>query len=86
MEKLIDVRYPPYDGKLKKFRAMSDVKPNFDREGHEIRGMGYWISFLLTLGGSGTKGALLRWAVVALVAVGAKRWPQFNNGLPSWLR
>ncbi|KAI9048502.1 hypothetical protein LZ554_007336 [Drepanopeziza brunnea f. sp. 'monogermtubi'] len=86
MEKLIDVRYPPYDGKLKKFRAISEVKPNFDRAGLEIKGLAYWISFVLTLGGRGAKSVLLRWAVIALIAVGAKRLPQLNNGLPFWLR
>jgi beta-apo-4'-carotenal oxygenase len=85
MEKLIDVRYPPYDGKLKKFRQMSEMKPNFDREGQEIKGLGYWLGFALGLGGENVKRALLRWAVVVLFAVGAKRW-QGNNGLPTWMR
>ncbi|PBP18596.1 fatty aldehyde dehydrogenase [Diplocarpon rosae] len=85
MEKLIDIRYPPYDGKLKKFRQMSGMKPNFDREGREVRGLGYWASFVLSLGGSSTKSALLRWAVVALIAMGTKRF-QSDNGLPSWIR
>ena len=34
MESLLDVRYPPYDGKLAKFRKMADLKPDFDREGN----------------------------------------------------
>lgn len=85
MEKLIDVRYPPYKGKLEKFRKMSTIKPNFDREGREIKGLGYWVSFVLSLGGSSVKGSLVRWFLVALLSVGANRW-QFNNGLPSWVR
>ncbi|CZS92294.1 hypothetical protein WAI453_000176 [Rhynchosporium graminicola] len=85
MEKLIDVRYPPYAGKLAKWRKMSLAKPNFDRNGHEIRGVGYWFGFVTSWGGASAKGALLRWAIVILLAVGAKK-TQFNNGLPSWLR
>ncbi|KAI6710866.1 hypothetical protein JHW43_006597 [Diplocarpon mali] len=85
MEKLIDVRYPPYDGKLKKFRQMSEMKPNFDRDGREIKGLGYWAGFVLNLGGSSTKGALLRWALAALVVLGTRKF-LFNNGLPSWIR
>lgn len=46
MEKLLDVRYPPYDGKIQKFRQMSELKPNFDRNGKEVKGVGYWLSFL----------------------------------------
>ncbi|KAF8864936.1 aldehyde dehydrogenase [Acephala macrosclerotiorum] len=84
MEKLLDVRYPPYDGKLKKFRQMSEMKPNFDREGREIKGVGYWLGLVFSLGGESLKGALFRWAVVALIAVGAKRWQ--GNNLPSYLR
>ena len=85
MEKLLDVRYPPYDGKLAKFRRTSELKPNFDRDGREVKGLGYWVSLLVSLGGDSFKGAVVRWAVLALMAVGAKRW-QSNNGLPSWLR
>jgi len=86
MEKLLDVRYPPYAGKLAKFRQMSEVKPNFDRNGQEIKGVGYWVGFVTGLGSSSAKGALLRWAVVLLLAAGAKKWQFNNNGLPAWLR
>ena len=34
MEWLLDVRYPPYAGKLAKFRKMADLKPDFDRQGN----------------------------------------------------
>lgn len=86
MEKLLDVRYPPYAGKLAKFRQMSEVKPNFDRNGQEIKGVGYWVGFVTGLGSSSAKGALLRWAVVLLLAAGAKKWQFNNSGLPAWLR
>jgi beta-apo-4'-carotenal oxygenase len=75
MEKMLAVRYPPYsDDKLKQFRQMSEKKPNFDREGREIKGLSYWLSFLGALGSEGIQGALIRWAVVAIIAVGAKRY------------
>lgn len=86
MEGLLSVRYPPYDGKLAKFRQMSEKKPNFDREGKEIRGLGYWVGLLFGLGGDTVRGSVLRWAVLVLVAVGAKRYQLNNSGLPSWLR
>jgi beta-apo-4'-carotenal oxygenase len=85
MEGLLNVRYPPYDGKLAKFRSMSEKKPNFDREGKEIRGVGYWLGFVLGMGSDTVRGGLLRWAFIVLVAIGAKRY-QMSNGLPSWLR
>jgi len=84
MEGLINVRYPPYDGKLAKFRQMSEMKPNFDRDGNELRGLKYWVSLALGLGSESTKGALMRWAIVVLTAVGAKRFQ--GNNLPPWLR
>jgi beta-apo-4'-carotenal oxygenase len=75
MEKMLAVRYPPYsDAKLKQFRKMSEKKPNFDREGKEIKGLSYWLSFLGVLGSEGLQGALIRWAVVAILAIGAKRY------------
>jgi beta-apo-4'-carotenal oxygenase len=75
MEKMLAVRYPPYgDAKLKQFRKMSEKKPNFDREGREIKGVVYWLSFLGAMGSEGPQGALFRWAVVALLAFGAKRY------------
>lgn len=85
MEGMLNVRYPPYDGKLAKFRQMSEKKPNFDRDGNEIRGLGYWMSFLLGMGADTVRGSLARWALLILIAAGAKRY-QVNSGLPSWLR
>jgi beta-apo-4'-carotenal oxygenase len=51
MEGLLAVRYPPYAGKLAQFRRTSELKPNFDRDGNEIKGLGYWLKFVLSLGG-----------------------------------
>lgn len=87
MEKLLDVRYPPYVGKIEKFRALNDQKPNFDRNGNEIKGLGYWLSFLGALGGRSFKSGLVRWVLVAVIAAGIQR---YNNAgrlqLPPWLR
>ncbi|EHL00068.1 putative Aldehyde dehydrogenase, dimeric NADP-preferring [Glarea lozoyensis 74030] len=68
MEKMLAVRYPPYgDAKLKQFRKMSEKKPNFDREGREIKGVAYWLSFLGALGSEGPQGALFRLAILEKV-------------------
>lgn len=87
MESLLAVRYPPYSlSKLKQFRQMSESKPNFDRNGKEIKGLGYWAGLVLGLGGEGVKGVLLRWVVLALVAVVGKKYRDQASGLPSYLR
>jgi len=47
MESLLDIRYPPYtDAKRKKFASMSELKPNFDREGRSIGWFGWFASLL----------------------------------------
>ena len=86
MEKLIDIRYPPYAGKLAKFRAMSEMKPDFDRQGKQIKGVKYWLGFVFGLGGKSLTGTLLRWAVLVLVAVGAKKVVDDKGSLPAYLR
>jgi len=78
MEKLLAVRYPPYAGKLPKFRQSSELKPNFDRNGREIKGVTYWLGVIVGLGGGSFKGVLVRWAVAAILAVGAKRYADGN--------
>jgi beta-apo-4'-carotenal oxygenase len=86
MEKLIDIRYPPYAGKLVKFRKMSELKPDFDRDGKLVKGFGYWMSLVLGLGGEGLKRGLMRWAVLALFAMGVKRLVDERGVLPAYLR
>ncbi|OJJ49235.1 hypothetical protein ASPZODRAFT_150157 [Penicilliopsis zonata CBS 506.65] len=49
VESLLAIRYPPYAGKLEKFRLMSTLRPDFDRHGNRLR-LG-WLRSLLTLGG-----------------------------------
>lgn len=63
MEKLIAIRYPPYDGKLAQYRFMSELKPNFDREGNVKSS---WVNTLFSLGAGDAKGALIRYTVVLL--------------------
>ncbi|KAG9242701.1 Aldehyde/histidinol dehydrogenase [Calycina marina] len=47
MEKLLDIRYPPYSTtKLAKFRQSSELKPNFDRNGNQIKGIKYWLGLV----------------------------------------
>ena len=63
MESLISVRYPPYAGKLEKFQKMSNVKPNFDRDGKVKFSL---VSYILTLGAGSTTGGLARYAIILL--------------------
>jgi beta-apo-4'-carotenal oxygenase len=46
MERLIDVRYPPYDGKIARLRQMGQLKPDFDRNGKQIKGLKYWLGLV----------------------------------------
>ena len=63
MEGMLNVRYPPYTGKLKKMRAMSEMKPNFNREGKVKFSL---ISFLLRLGAGTKGGGLMRYIVLII--------------------
>lgn len=63
VEKLFNIRYPPYEGKLAKIRKMSELKPNFDREGKVNFS---WVIYLLTLGAGSLMGGLTRHAVIIL--------------------
>lgn len=63
MESLISIRYPPYEGKLSKLRRMSELKPNFDREGKVKSSL---VISILTLGAGNALSGLTRYAVVLL--------------------
>lgn len=69
MEWLLDVRYPPYEGKLAKIRGMSELKPNFDREGKVRFSL---IKYILSLGAGSTTAGMMRYALVLLAAMGLK--------------
>ncbi|KAL4798740.1 Aldehyde/histidinol dehydrogenase [Aspergillus venezuelensis] len=66
LESLLAIRYPPYDGKLAKFKSASLVKPDFDREGRKVR-LG-WLRAIFTLGSGSLAGGAGRAGVVAAVA------------------
>jgi beta-apo-4'-carotenal oxygenase len=63
MEGLLNVRYPPYQGKLEQFQRMNNHKPDFDRDGNVKVGL---IRYILCLGASSAQGGLVRYAVVLL--------------------
>lgn len=72
IEGMLDVRYPPYTmDKMKSFRRMNDMKPAYDRNGLPVGGMVWWV---LGLGAKGKTGALRRWALLVLIAVGMRWW------------
>jgi len=53
MEKLLDVRYPPYtSGKLSQYMLLMDKTPNFSRDG---KARSSWVSWFASLGGGETK-------------------------------
>ena len=71
MERLLDVRYPPYtEAKLKQFKGLAEGKPDFDRQGRTTGGMVWWV---LGLGAKGTVGAGVRWAVLTAIFAVAVR-------------
>ncbi|KAG6359157.1 hypothetical protein INS49_012677 [Diaporthe citri] len=50
-ESTLRVRYQPYDwSQLNMLKFLTERKPNFDREGRVVRGLGYWFKVLLGLG------------------------------------
>lgn len=72
MERLLDLRYPPYStAKLKQLKLMTSSAPNFDREGKTTSSFSWW---LMGLGGTSKAGAAARWVVIVLVAVAIRMW------------
>ncbi|KAF2237956.1 aldehyde dehydrogenase [Viridothelium virens] len=78
MEGLLKIRYPPYAGKIKQFKRMNDLKPNFDREGRVRYSL---LSWLLTLGTGSTSGAVKRYILVAILAMGLRQYLQRQSKL-----
>lgn len=62
VEFLLAVRYPPYEGKMKKLQRM-DQKPDFDRDGNVRFSL---VSYILGLGAASKTGGLARYFVVLL--------------------
>ncbi|TKA71161.1 hypothetical protein B0A49_05190 [Cryomyces minteri] len=71
MESLLNVRYPPYAGKLRQFQRMSNLSPNFDRDGKVERNLA---TYILTLGGGSFTGAVKRYLFVAILALAVKQY------------
>ena len=61
-ERLLAVRYPPYEGKLKMTQRMA-MKPDFDREGKVKFSL---VRYILSLGAGSKTGGLVRYFVVLL--------------------
>lgn len=65
----------------------SELKPNFDRNGTEIKGLRYWVGFLLAAGTGSKKSGFLAWALVAVLAwAGAKKRADLGGSLTSWFK
>lgn len=72
MERILELRYPPYsDAKLKWLKMLTDLRPDFDRQGNTARGFFDWA---LSLGAGGKKSIAFRWMLVALLAAAIKLW------------
>ncbi|KAF7188472.1 Beta-apo-4'-carotenal oxygenase [Pseudocercospora fuligena] len=78
MESLLSIRYPPFtEAKLKQFKSMSEMKPDFDRNGNPAgAGLLWWI---LGLGGKSAAGASSRWVTVAVLAVALRYYRTHYN-------
>ncbi|KAI1341373.1 aldehyde dehydrogenase [Xylariaceae sp. FL0016] len=78
MDKLMRVRYLPHSpSDFKMFLRMNNAKPDFDRNGKKITGLGYWLWMILGLGGPSVKGALFRWCLV--IATGFATLSQYQK-------
>jgi beta-apo-4'-carotenal oxygenase len=72
VEPLLRVRYMPYQwSELARLRRLTFSKPDFDRNGRITKGLGYWVGLVLSLGGRGAKGALMRWLLLCVVGYAA---------------
>lgn len=72
MESLLAVRYPPYTAKkAKQYKQMSELKPNFDRNGNAKSN---WLLTIFGLGAKGKSAGLVRWLVVLVVVFGIKQY------------
>ncbi|KAF9891947.1 hypothetical protein FE257_002910 [Aspergillus nanangensis] len=63
LEAILSIRYPPYAGKTKTFKAASTLLPDFDRDGQKVT-LG-WLRYIFTLGGGSAKAGASRAAIVA---------------------
>jgi beta-apo-4'-carotenal oxygenase len=69
-DKLLRVRYMPYAwSEMKRHHRMAEKKPNFDRNGKQVKGLKYWITVLLSLGSKSATGFVFRIGVLVALAV-----------------
>ncbi|KAI7208497.1 aldehyde dehydrogenase, partial [Hortaea werneckii] len=74
IEGMLAIRYPPFtDDKLKQFRKMQDMKPDFDRQGNPTGGLVWW---LIGLGGRSKTSAAARWITLAVLAASVRMYRQ----------
>lgn len=73
VERFISLRYPPYHGNISKLRLLTSLRPNFNRDCKEIKGLKYWLGILFSLGSDSCKTALLKWFTLAIIGLLAKR-------------
>lgn len=71
MERLLEIRYPPYEGKLAKMRSMASGEPNF---GRDCKVKFSLVNFILTLGSGSMMGGAARYAIVLLAAVAIRQY------------
>ncbi|MCJ1407096.1 hypothetical protein MMC19_001166 [Ptychographa xylographoides] len=78
MEGLLNVRYPPYKGKLVKMQKMNNGSPDFDRDGKVNFNL---VTYVLTLGAGSALGGLARYLVVLVAAVGLRQYLERRSKL-----
>ncbi|KAI9797050.1 MAG: hypothetical protein M1825_006271 [Sarcosagium campestre] len=76
IESLISVRYPPYAGKLSGYKRLSELKPDFDRNGDRTTwgGLVAWIFGRSGSSGSSSGSKLGRSAVLVFLVAGVAKY------------
>ncbi|KAK2827847.1 hypothetical protein FQN49_007281 [Arthroderma sp. PD_2] len=74
VERVLSIRYPPYIGKLNKYKAASLQTPNFNRAGQRTYGLFGWLTWIITLGGGANKSGATRAAAAVIVAIAIQQY------------
>lgn len=80
MDRFLRVRYMPYDWREMRILTLTAPNPNFNRDGQVVRGLGYWLRLLLSLGSRNGRGVFLRWLGCAAILMAVLGKHQ-NQGL-----
>lgn len=84
---LLRVRYMPYDWAALRQLQFISPRPGFDRNARDVRGVAYWLGFVVRLGGKSAGSAVMRWVVVAAAVAAARREPEVIRGyLPPFFK